>query len=216
MTVFFTSDHHFGHANILRFEDESRRNVSGGRFQTIAEHDERLIELWNETVSADDTVYCLGDFSYKQHTMEAVLPRMNGKKILIAGNHDPYFKRLNLPHETKMYWEAHEDAYRAGFTSVQLELDMEIAGIGMVRLSHFPYWPTSTEGVPEYDLRNEGSRPAMGKSALLLHGHVHSQWQWRHDEGRPPMINVGIDMWGMRPIPEHEIVQLYKEIAEAT
>lgn len=35
MTTFFTSDHHFGHANILKYEDASRRNVHGGRFASI-------------------------------------------------------------------------------------------------------------------------------------------------------------------------------------
>ena len=137
MTTFFTADQHFGHANILKHEDASRRNAHGGRFTSIGKMDEYLISQWNATVAPGDRVYCLGDFSFKQSTMEAIVPRLNGEKILIVGNHDPFFKRLTMPLKTKMHREAHEDAARAGFAAIQLQLDIEIAGIGRVRLSHF-------------------------------------------------------------------------------
>ena len=55
--VFFTSDTHFGHQNILRFCDRP--------WATIAEHDQALIENWNDTVPEDAVVVHLGDFSYK-------------------------------------------------------------------------------------------------------------------------------------------------------
>jgi len=35
------------------------------------------------------------------------LPRLNGGKILIIGNHDPYFKRLTNPSNSKTYHDAY-------------------------------------------------------------------------------------------------------------
>lgn len=206
--TFFTADHHFGHANILKYE--TRRNAHGEPFTSIEEADEYLIEQWNITVASGDLVYCLGDFSFKQSIIESILPRLHGDKILVVGNHDPYIKRLANHGNTKTYREAHEAAEQAGFRSVHLHLNIEISGIGLVRLSHFPYWPSSTEGVPDYDLRYPEHRPPPGREAVLLCGHIHSQWQVKADP--LPMINVGIDAWNLCPVSESEIVQKYQEI----
>lgn len=206
MNTFFTADHHFGHANILKYEDAMRRNAFGGRFQTVEEMDEFLVEQWNATVLPGDQVYCLGDMSFKQAVLEAVLPRLHGEKILVVGNHDPYLKRLTCA-MPRMHKEAREDALRAGFSAIHLQVDIEIAGIGQVRLSHFPYWPSNVEGEPEYNLRNRENRPSQGDEALLLHGHVHSQWILK--AGVKPMLNVGIDVWNLRPVSEAEILEKF-------
>lgn len=55
-TVFFTADPHFGHTNIIRYENRP--------FASAEEMDQELIRRWNETVSPEDTVYLLGDFSF--------------------------------------------------------------------------------------------------------------------------------------------------------
>lgn len=83
MSIYFTSDTHFGHAKIM--------TLGGGRpFSTLEEHDEILIENWNRRVKKNDTIYHLGDFSFKAplETIQKYLDRLNGKKILIQGNHD--------------------------------------------------------------------------------------------------------------------------------
>lgn len=54
--TYFISDLHFGHRNILRFDCRP--------FSTIEEHDEYLINQWNDTVGADDDVWILGDISW--------------------------------------------------------------------------------------------------------------------------------------------------------
>ena len=214
MSTWYSSDHHFGHDNILKFEDENRRDSRGNRFKSVSHMDEYLIEKWNETVSPGDTVYCLGDMSFKQTVLEAVIPRLHGEKILVVGNHDPFYKRLNMPRKTKMHHEAYVDACRAGFKDISLRLDIEIDGIGAVCLSHFPYWPADISGLPDYDLRHQENRPVIDDSALLLCGHVHSQWKYQINKGRPPMLNVGIDVWGLKPVSEAEIVKLYKDYSE--
>jgi len=79
--TYYIADTHFGHSNIL--------NYCRGQFSSIEEHDEHIIEQWNKTVRPVDKVYLLGD---------AVMPRkaiaqcgmLNGRKILVRGNHDLY------------------------------------------------------------------------------------------------------------------------------
>lgn len=80
--LWFTSDTHFGHANILKYDKRP--------FSTIAEHDESLIERWNAHVRKGDVVYHLGDVAWhtKQADIDVLLSRLNGTKILILGNHD--------------------------------------------------------------------------------------------------------------------------------
>ena len=81
MSVFFTSDTHFGH---------DRGFLWGPRgFNSINEHDEEVIRRWNEVVSPDDTVYLLGDvmLNDNEHGIEC-LKRLNGNIKLIFGNHD--------------------------------------------------------------------------------------------------------------------------------
>lgn len=79
--IWFTSDTHFGHANIIRY--------SGRSFDGIKEHDRGLIEAWNTVVQPRDLVYHLGDFSYKgEKTVEQLTKALHGQIYLIEGNHD--------------------------------------------------------------------------------------------------------------------------------
>jgi len=79
---YFIADTHFGGENIRRYENRP--------FETAMEMDEKLIENWNKTVTAEDTVYVLGDFSdYAEAEKDAgILQKLNGTKILVMGNHD--------------------------------------------------------------------------------------------------------------------------------
>ena len=76
--IFFTSDHHFGHENIIRFCNRP--------FKDAREMNEVLIQRWNEKVKPRDEVYHLGDFglTYKEN-LETILNQLNGKKYLIVG-----------------------------------------------------------------------------------------------------------------------------------
>ena len=60
MSLFFTADQHFGHANILQYEAHSRVTPYGQTFASVEAMNEALIEHWNAVVQPDDTVYCLG------------------------------------------------------------------------------------------------------------------------------------------------------------
>jgi len=202
MNVFFTSDHHFGHANIIRFEPLNRIDERGVMFESVKQMDECLIARWNEVVGVDDLVYHLGDASYKQETLRAVMPRLNGRKILVCGNHDPYFKRM-CSNDKREQDLAQLRAREAGFESVHMELEIEVEGIGRVKLNHYPYTPLN-EGDELYPRYLE-LRPEPTGEELLIHGHVHSQWFSKKQIGQPLMINVGVDTWRLRPLSVEDL-----------
>lgn len=205
----FTSDHHFGHANILKYEDEMRRDAHGERFSSVNMMDDYLVDQWNATVAPGDVVYCLGDFCYMFQQMCDVLPFLNGEKILITGNHDPFFKKLILG-DVHNKASVRALALQAGFSEIYLHHTITLPDIGTVQLSHFPYAPRNTKGFPDYELRYMEHRPTRGAEKLLLHGHVHSEWLTKTYAGFPPMLNIGVDMWGMRPVSEAEIVEKFR------
>lgn len=83
LDTFVYSDAHFGHKNILQFEP---CRATAMRIDGFDDHTEWLINNFNSTVSDDDTVLILGDLAF--NGIAEVLPRLNGKKYLILGNHD--------------------------------------------------------------------------------------------------------------------------------
>jgi len=89
--IFFTADHHFGHANIIKHCSRP--------FQTADEMDAALINNWNAAVKPNDTVYIVGDLFFRYAVPAAeYLQRLNGRKHLIIGNHDKdWMKKADLP-----------------------------------------------------------------------------------------------------------------------
>lgn len=79
--IFYIADWHYNHPNILSYDNRP--------FKTVEEMDAALVERWNATVTSADTVYVLGDMFWGGETKAVpVLDSLNGKKILIKGNHD--------------------------------------------------------------------------------------------------------------------------------
>jgi calcineurin-like phosphoesterase family protein len=215
MAIFYTSDQHFGHANILKFEDAARRGEFGQRFYSVEQMDEYLISVWNQSIQFGDIVYCIGDMSYKQSSLQRVLPRLHGHKILIVGNHDPYFKRMTCQDSDAcefMVREAQQDAAAAGFDAIHMELMIDIDGIGKVKLTHLPYAPINHDGMPYYDLRYLDIRPKKHEELVLLCGHVHSQWESQRANYPGLMLNVGCDINSLTPFAESEIVERYASL----
>lgn len=81
--IFFTSDTHFGHKNIIKYCKRP--------FESVEEMNEKLIKNWNSVVGPDDIVFHLGDFVFGGSKLwNDVLDRLNGKIYLIIGNHDEH------------------------------------------------------------------------------------------------------------------------------
>ena len=81
MTVFFTSDTHFG--------DHRTLNIGKRPFGSVAEMDAALGANWNAAVAPEDEVWHLGDVARRAADVPDLLARLNGAKHLIAGNNDP-------------------------------------------------------------------------------------------------------------------------------
>lgn len=78
---FYISDWHYGHENILSFDNRPFKNIN--------EMNQTLVERWNSVVSPGDIVYVLGDmFWCKMDEAIPILNRLHGQKFLIKGNHD--------------------------------------------------------------------------------------------------------------------------------
>ena len=93
--IYYIADMHFGHENVIRFDDRP--------FADTEQMDEVLIQNWNERVTADDTVYVLGDAFWKnEENSIRIMQRLQGHKHLIQGNHDRVKGKL------RPYWESIE------------------------------------------------------------------------------------------------------------
>jgi len=79
--IFFIGDTHFGHSQIIDYEQRP--------FANVEDMDKELINRWNSVVMDEDTVFMIGDFSFydKEKTTE-ICDSLKGQKILIIGNHD--------------------------------------------------------------------------------------------------------------------------------
>lgn len=114
--IFFTSDTHFGHANIIDFCKRP--------FSSVEEMDQKLIENWNNVVGPKDYIFHLGDFCFKgTQYWDKILDQLNGYKFLIIGNHDLH----NLKDGTM---------YKFDWVGFQAYLQIEKQSI---YLNHYPF-----------------------------------------------------------------------------
>lgn len=90
MNVWFSSDWHFNHENILKFTSDYTGEHLRPEFSSVEEMDEAMIDRHNTVVRPFDKFYCLGDVGFGKERLATILPRLNGKKRLILGNHDQY------------------------------------------------------------------------------------------------------------------------------
>lgn len=191
--VFFTSDLHFGHANIIKY--------SYRPYTDVEEMNEAIIANWNETVGPTDTVWILGDLfmGKRAETMPLAL-RLNGIKIVVRGNHDnchPMFDSADRESKHNKYMRAVEAFENVGLhVYPEVDFTMQLGGREF-SVCHFPF-----DGDHADEIRYPEWRP-VDHGQWLVHGHVHDLWKVN---GR--QINVGMDVWDYRPVHMDQILEL--------
>lgn len=79
--IYYTSDNHFNHHNIIGYCFRP--------FDNVRHMNEAMIRNWNKIVKDDDIVYHLGDFAMgNPASIPFILQELKGNIVLIAGNHD--------------------------------------------------------------------------------------------------------------------------------
>jgi calcineurin-like phosphoesterase family protein len=186
--IFFTSDCHFGHFNVIKYSNRpygkpgevfDSEITDARKAEIVHKMDEDMIAGWNEKVGQYDYVYIIGDmFFHKATQAERILPRLNGIKILIYGNHDKVIR--DNPSLQKHFSETHEI----------LERDFKIEGSKgrKIIMCHYAMrvWNKSHHG------------------SLHLYGHSHGTLP---DAGNRSM-DVGVDTNAMRLYSLEDIIRL--------
>ncbi len=178
MNIFITSDTHFGH---------DREFLYGPRgFTSIEEHDEEVVRRWNEVVSAEDTVYHLGDVMLgdNEHGMDC-LRRLNGNIKIIRGNHDTDTR-------CKLYETLPNVELLPGWSTVIKYKKYNFY------LSHHP---TETSNLEK--------EPFLRAHLINLFGHTHQQSEFYKDI--PFRFHVGQDSNDCRPILLDDAIEKMKE-----
>lgn len=85
MKTWLTSDNHFGHNNIYSFTKSDGTKLRP--WSNNIDGDAAMVANWNSVVSKEDKVYHLGDFAFQNRHL-SILDHLNGRKVLIRGNHD--------------------------------------------------------------------------------------------------------------------------------
>lgn len=100
---FVISDTHFSHRNILTFK---KMGSPIRDFSNAEDMNMYMVERWNSVVGEGDTVIHLGDVVFAQDGFE-YLSMLNGKKILVMGNHERHRLEQYTEHfdKIKAYWE---------------------------------------------------------------------------------------------------------------
>ncbi len=157
MSIFFTADQHFDHANIIKYCSRP--------FDDVNEMNETMLERHNKMVTNRDIVYHLGDFAFSPR-VKFWLDRLNGKEHhLILGNHD--HKKMKKLKEN--------------FTSVQAVKLINI-GESSIFMSHYAHlvWPNRHYGT--YHLFGHSHGTVQGLVGSLdvgvdSHGFYPSPWE---------------------------------------
>lgn len=148
MTIFYTSDSHYGHKNIITLVSRP--------FKTVEEMNKRLIDGWNSVVQPSDIVYHLGDVTLgNKYMAQEFLSQLNGNIIILS---NPWHHDKNWLPRGYTFGDFHSK-----FSGIQIMppmLSLKIDGFRL-HLSHYP--------IADWDRMHSGG--------IHLHGHSHGTYQ---------------------------------------
>lgn len=136
--VFFTSDTHFNHFNIIKYCNRP--------FSSKEEMNKALIANWNSRVSGDSHVFHLGDFAFGDVSeSNSIRHQLNGIIHFVFGNHDSVARQMK--------WKLDDtfDNY----------IELKIKNYPMIVLSHYAFevWNKSHVGSWHMYGHSHGSLP---------------------------------------------------------
>lgn len=170
--ILFTSDTHYGHTKMAEHRGFADRDAM----------DEALVKAWNSVVDFGDTVYHLGDLSFRKPAETAeILAQLRGTIHLVPGNHDkPWLRQIK---KVQGWLESIKMAQKLIVCDRLHTLKAVYGGEEhRFELCHFP--------MLTWDRAHHG--------ALHLHGHSHGQC--RYPDPNTTMLDVGVDSVGLEPI----------------
>lgn len=186
--IFFTSDLHIGHENVVHF---SKRP-----FKNLEDMHKTLIRNYNSVVPENGVCYFLGDIGLcNGDIIRKVISQMNGTKVLILGNHD---KGMN-------------GMYNLGFDVVMYGTTLQICQ-QRVTMSHCPllgvYREDTTgmrggvEGENWHGESKDSRKPytIIDQGQFHLHGHIHSPNGGKSKRILGRQMDVGVDAHNFRPV----------------
>jgi len=168
--IWFTADHHFGHANIIKYTKRP--------FESVEEMDGEMIRRWNEVVRAGDVVYHLGDFTLGPNIVRYAA-HLNGNIRVIPGGHDKrWLKRYDGSLPSLEVLDRLVIIKESGYT---------------VTLCHYPLlsWEQSHYGMPHLHGHCHGTIGEVGQSG-------DKQLPPGQKVGR--RVDVGVDCWDFYPV----------------
>lgn len=173
---YFIADLHFGHSNII--------SLCNRPYNSVEEMDEAFISAWNARVKKKaDTVYIVGDLVWEKADPLKYIQRLNGRKVLITGNHDKK-------------WLAKQDC-STYFEQIVPYLEIKSSNVD-ITLCHYPMleWKNS---------RKLGSK----KLGYLIHGHIHNRYRddYKSVFMMPHALNAGGDINGFVPVTLSELIK---------
>lgn len=179
--IYFTSDSHFNHVNILSYCPRP--------WATVVEMNEALIQNWNQVVKPEDIVYHLGDFAMgDRKQIPTILSRLNGHIILVRGNHDTSKSLVYFPEvHDHLILEMDGHRFEVSHNPGHLRQDCEFALCGHVH--------------------NQWTKRDVGQT---IEADVSSDHRYQHPQIVPtiPIYNVGVDVRGYRPRSLSEIIDI--------
>lgn len=190
--IYFTSDTHFNHDNIIRFCDRP--------FKSVQEMDEELIRRWNSVVGPDDIVFHLGDFAWGgSQVWNSVLDRLNGHIYLVLGNHD--IKNLRQGYISKFEWVGYQMQITIEGRSVYLNHVPFLTVPGVYRSADQQVWQLfgHVHSTPDSYHKHEGSDKSRLKYLF------------------PCQYDVGVDNNDYTPVPWNKVKDIINkqiEVAE--
>lgn len=180
-TAFLIGCTHFGHTKMCEFVRFNGEKVRP--FTNSQEMDETLVSNWNGVVTTTDKVYVLGDVAFSRSNL-ATMERLNGKKILIKGNHD----NLDLKDYVKYFYDI-----RASH-----KLDNSV-------LTHIPIHPDSLGCQFEEESGLWKSRWSN------IHAHLHAEAVMKNGVEDNRYFSVCVERINYTPISFDEVKKRIKE-----